>query len=431
MELCLGIGRENITPKVGTALYGYTPDHFSTAVNDDLTATALYLRQGETAALILSVTVGTLSNGLAEEISKEIEKKFEIPRSAQLLHAIHTHSAPNTTGTYGWGDIDREYVDEIMMPGIYGAVESAVKGAVPALMSASSGRSLVGINRRMLTLDNEIRLGQNTWGPFDPTMTVLSFKGIDGTPLANVIHYGAHATASGPNREITRDWPGVMIDTLEKESGAVTMFINGPEGDVGPRLTNGRTTGGGNISYALRLGAVAGQDAVEIYNTRGAYSVPGLKAVGAKMVLPLTSRIPLEEAKAEHKKYEGETVNNKAQLEKYYREVIESYEDGYEERKVREVGQNIIMLGDVAIVAFPYELFSEIGLRIRRGAEIRHVLCLSNTNGSEGYFATESEICRGGYEIKMSRSSNIQNFTDDADWYAVTETLKNLKSLEE
>jgi hypothetical protein len=59
------------------------------------------------------------------------------------------------------------------------------------------------------------------------------------------------------------------------------------------------------------------------------------------------------------------------------------------------------------------------------------VLCLSNTNGSEGYFATESEICRGGYEIKMSRSSNIQNFTDDADWYAVTETLKNLKSLEE
>ena len=300
-----------------------------------------------------------------------------------------------------------------------------------AKMSVARGESKVGINRRMLNLENEIKLGQNPWGPYDPTMTVISFRSSEGKPLANVIHYGAHATCAGMNTEISRDWPGVMIDVLEKETGAITLFLNGPEGDVGPRLTNGRTTGGGDISYAMRHGALAGQDAVRIYNERSGFSSPKLSVLGGAMNLPLAKRIPLSEAIEEHKKYEGETVNHKGQLEKYYHEVIESYENGYVESDTREIKQNVIRLGDVAIVAFPYELFSEIGLRIRRGSNIPHVLCLSNTNGSEGYFATESEICRGGYEIKMSTTSHVQSYTPNADFSVVTETLKNLKSTEE
>ena len=165
MELYLGVARRDITPKIGTALYGYTPGHFSTAVNDPLTATALYFKQNGIEALVLSVTLGTLSNELADEIMSKIEKEHGIPKDAQIVHAIHTHSAPNTTGTYGWGDIDRVYVDEILLPGIYGAVASATRELTPAKMSVARGESKVGINRRMLTLDNEIKLGQNPWGP--------------------------------------------------------------------------------------------------------------------------------------------------------------------------------------------------------------------------------------------------------------------------
>ena len=73
-----------------------------------------------------------------------------------------------------------------------------------------------------------------------------------------------------------------MIDVLEMETGAVTAFINGPEGDVGPRLTNGRTTGVGKIAYAMRHGAFAGQDAVRVYKNLGSYSVPELKTYGGK-----------------------------------------------------------------------------------------------------------------------------------------------------
>ena len=431
MELYLGIGRTVITPKVGAALYGYAPDHFSTSVNDDLTAMVFYFEQDGERALLASLTLCSLSNGLADEIMSEIEKRHGIPKGSQIIHAIHTHSAPNTTGTYGWGDIDHEYVDGILLPRLYEAVDIAVKSAVPAEMAVATGESRVGINRRELTIENEVRLGQNPWGPYDPAMTVISFRKTDGTPYANIIHYGAHATAAGKNPEISRDWPGVMIDVLEAETGAVTAFINGPEGDVGPRLSNGRTTGGGKIEYAMRHGAVAGQDAVRIRESLGGYSVPKLKTHGGVLNLPLAKRIPLETAKEEHKKYVGETVNNRAQLEKYYREVIESYENGFVDEETREVSQNLIRLGNVCIVAFSYELFSEIGLRIKRESDIPYLLCLSNTNGSEGYFATESEMCRGGYEIKMTKTAKVQSFTDNADWYVVTETLKNLDNVKE
>ena len=81
MELYLGIGRSVITPKVGAALYGYAPDHFSTSINDDLTATVFYFEQDGERALLASLTLGSLSNGLADEIMSEIEKRHGIPRA--------------------------------------------------------------------------------------------------------------------------------------------------------------------------------------------------------------------------------------------------------------------------------------------------------------------------------------------------------------
>ena len=72
-------------------------------------------------------------------------------------------------------------------------------------MGVANGNSFVGINRRELTEENKIKLGQNPWGCFNPKMTVISFADEHGTAVANMIHYGAHGTAAGKNQEITRD----------------------------------------------------------------------------------------------------------------------------------------------------------------------------------------------------------------------------------
>ncbi len=430
-KLLLGVARRIITPPVGTPLAGYAPDVFSEKVNDDLTATVFCFEQDGKRALLASITVLSIATSICDSIRALIEEKFGIPKTSVILHTIHNHSGPNTNISYGWGDTNTEYLNTVLIPALMESAEEALANMKSVTMAITQGESLVGVNRRERMENNEVHLGQNPWGCFDPQMTVVSFADEDNTPVGNLVHYGCHGTAAGRNHEISRDWAGVMIDTLEARSGAITAFLNGPEGDVGPRLTNGRTVGMSDVGFAMRLGAVAGQDAVKIYNQPKYRTVPKMSVTTGETMVPLARRIPLEEAKEKYEAFRGETINIRGRSERHYRMLIESYSNGYEEVAGYPMEQTILRLGDLAIVSCPYELFSEIALRVKKDSPVPYTLILSNTNGQESYYATETEICRGGYEIDMFLTKYLQPPVPNADWYYITQTLENLSKTEE
>lgn len=426
-SLCLGVARENITPEIGGHLYGYRPDILSESVADDLTVTAYYFRQGKTKALMISCTVCLINTELSNSILSLIEQKFQIPKQNCMLCATHTHSGPNTMGQSGWGDIDNEYCEERFVPAIISATEKAMKSIQPVKMGIAHGISHIGINRRELDENNNIILGQNPWGPYNPEMTVLAFVDADENTVANLIHYGAHGTAAGENHEITRDWSGVMVDALEKQSGGITAFFNGPEGDVGPRLSNGETVG--NLDYVYELGKIAAKDALEIFGKISSYSDVKLSVSNQKLTIPLKNRMSFEQAKAMYERYKDYTVNFNGMIRKYSEELIESYNNGFVDKKAVEPEQVLIALGDVVFASFPYEPFSEIGMRINSIIKTKSVLSLSNTNGSEGYYITKDVVCRGGYEVDMFLYGHIQQYHDDADFYLVKESVKHIQKL--
>ena len=427
--LKLGVARKIITPHVGGNLYGYRPDVYSTSVHDDLTLTAFYFVDGAVQALMLNATLASIRTSTTEQILSLIEERFGIPKEHCILHSTHTHSAPNLTGTVGWGDFDTDYYDNIFLPALLSAVEEAMRAPVAVRLGVAVQNSYIGVNRRELTLENRIILGQNPWGPFNPEMTVLSFCDLEGKNIANIVHYGMHGTCAGINHEISRDWSGVMIDALEDASDGITAFFNGPEGDVGPRLTNGATTGVDDVRYVERHGGLAAQDAMRVFRSIRSYQNVSLSARTDTLEIPLEPRIDLERAKAEYEKHAGDTVNLGGAKANYYKKQIELYEQGYVDKPFMPVSQTIIKLGDVAFVSFPYEPFSEIGMRIAQGSKIPYTLSLSNTNGSEGYFVTEDQICRGGYEIDMFKTGQLQPYADNADWHLILQTLKNLEKL--
>ena len=428
-KLMLGVSRRDITPEVGGNLMGYNPHIYSEKINDNLTATAFVFQYGDTKAAMISVTLCVISEAICDMLRTKICKNCGIPFENIMISAIHTHSGPITTDMVGWGDADKKYCDEIFFPVLLDAVNEANANLVEVEMGFATGDSFVGCNRRELNKDNEIVLGQCPWGPFNPKMTVISFRDSEKKVIANMVHYGCHATAAGSNHEVSRDWPGVMTDILEKESSAITAFFNGPEGDVGPRLSNGCTTGNGDISYAMEIGAVAGYDAVNIYRKISHYCDVALTTSQRKLQMKLASRIPYEYAKEQYEIFKNEKVNHLAQSRDYYEKVLASYDNGYVEEEYKEVPQVAIRIGDIAFAGFGYELFSEIGMRIDKMSSIGHVLSLIDTNGAWGYFPTEDQLCRGGYEIKMFKTRNLQPFAPNADFNLITETLKNLEQL--
>ena len=422
-KLKLGIGREIITPQIGGELYGYGKGVISEKVNDDLTVTAFYFEQGTQKALMVSMTVCLINTKLAEHLISRIEECFGIPADCCMLCATHTHSGPDIVSE----DYDSKYVEEIFAPALFAAARKSVGSAEPVRMGAKRADSFIGINRRELTEDDRVILGQNPWGCFNPKMTVLSFMREDGTILANMIHYGAHCTAAGKNHEISRDWAGVMIDALERTTGGITAFFNGPEGDVGPRLSNGKTTG--DLSFVYEHGALAARDAIRIQQRIDSYGDEKLCAAACDLCIPVKQRIPLRESEAQYELVNDAAGRTAVKTAAHFRKIIESYKKGEPELKEHVLRQRIIALGDIVFVSFPFEMFSEVGLRIDRIIEDKEVLSLACTNGSEGYFVTYDAICRGGYEVGRYQIRHVQDYFDGADGYVVRGSVENIRKV--
>lgn len=414
-QLMLGVAREIITPAVGGHLYGYNPDIISESVNDDLTVTAFFFEQNGKKALMLSICVCEINTDLCDKIRQLLEQKTGVNRENIMLCAIHTHSAPNVAGTEGWGDIDEEYCENIFVPKILKAAESAVSETVSVKMRSAFGDSLAGVNRRQLFANNRVDFGQNPWGPFNKKMTVLSFEDEKEKCVANMVHYGCHGTAAGINHEITRDWSGIMVDALEKKSGGVTAFFNGTVGDAGPRISNGKTTG--DISYVKELGEIAARDVLAIYDRMGELETPVLCVCSNILKIPVKPRESTENCEEKYEKYKNERTNLGALIKDYLEKVMKLNAENAEQKACFEISQQTVILGDCVFTGIPFEIFAETGFRIDEAVKNKNVCCVSCCNGFEGYFATQNELCRGGYEVEMFMYGRPQQFFDNADWY--------------
>ncbi len=433
-SLMCGAGRAEITPPIGAILYGYAPGRPAEKVGDPLTLTAIKLVSREDSALLITCSVASLNQDLCRRMREAAGEAAGVPMRNVTINATHTHSAPNCSIRSGWGEVDTGYIETILVPGCVKAAREAAETLRPAWFGVGETESGVGINRRELTEDGEIILGQNPWGPRDPKMTVISFRDADGGIIANLIHYGCHGTASGKNPEITRDWPGVMTDMLDAETGGISGFYAGLEGDQGPNLPNGRTTG--NYRLALQHGARAGEDAVRAFrNIREWRDVP-VRVLHGTISIPFDPLATREKAEEELEKIgtmeqilaEERFSDVNAYL--HWHAVLDEYDSGRPLQKNWTFDQDVTVIGPAAILPCPFEAFAEIGLRIRRHSPYAYTLSLCNTHGCYAYLPTLGDILRGGYEVwhfllAMRTTYPLPRNTDD---YWVHQNLELLRS---
>jgi neutral ceramidase len=433
-KLFVGVGRAVITPPLGTILFGYAPGRPAVSIGDDLKVTVFSISSGKTGVLLITADICVISPHIFEDIRRQISAGTGIPAGHIIYAATHTHSGPNVYRHDGWGDPDMSFVNDILVPNSIAAAKDALAKMRPALVGVGTTLSDVAINRRQVTPDGKIVFGQNPWGLRDPVMTVVSFiDAVNRSPIANLVHYSAHPTAAGCNQEITRDWPGPMVDILERESGAMTAFFNGSIGETGPNLPNGGTTG--TYAMALELGARAGIDAVRAWRSirewrhaslhiiMGSIKVPFAPLVSREAALAEIARLGTEEQLRMQERYSD--INELIR----WQNIVAEYESGKPLKTHYIFHQSIVAVGPVAFVPFQFEMFIDMTLRLRHFSQYAHTLCLSNANGSLAYLPSQDQICRGGYEVWYFRFGNTYRLVDDADNYLVSENLHLLDKL--
>ncbi len=439
----IGVAREIITPPLGTLLSGYVCRRPAASVNDDLTVNAIAFSQGELCGVMLSVDVVSFAEKHSSKIREMISKETGIPFKNITVSAIHTHSGPQIRESKGWGAENTEFNEQILIPQCVKAAKTAANSMRPAVMGVGVTESKVGINRREIMPDGSVRLGQNPYGVYDPEMTVVSFKGLDGEPIVNLVHYGCHGTACGRGLEITRDWPGVMVDRVAEETGAPTVFFNGAEGDVGPRISNGRTTGDwgvreaedrpyGQIKYVYELGSVASIDAMRAYNQIKEYREVKLQIVTGELCLPYEAPPSKEEIVKKLDELSRLDSLMGVQVREYekLKTLLKVYESGNKHESELCLEQTLIAFNSTVFVPFKFEMFSEITLRLRTYSPFQNTLSLSNTNGTEGYLPTHDQLVRGGYEIAVFKTREPYKFVDNTDDVIINENLKLLEKME-
>lgn len=435
LVLRAGFGRTEITPELGVRLGGYgVRERPGEEVLDPLHSTALVLEQGDVSAVVVNLDWICIEEDVVETLREAIHAAVGIPRPNITLCGTHSHSVPNTLNFWGWGEREQAYIDSVI-PAIVRSVEQARAELGEVRVAFGTTESLVGVNRRGTAEDGTVNFVADPLGKFDPTMTVAHFRRPSGDCAGILVHYGAHGTAMGNNRLVSRDWNGVMKDRVEGQFSAPVVFLNGAIGDVGPRmnvrLRDGLSAGGGDGVHAVReVGYRAASDAMRaLIALREWRSDLDLQVTTETIHLPYAPLTPLEQARRDRDAWASRKEEWGAPMCEYQHAcaVIEAHAS--EILTGRDFAQTVTRLGPLAIVPMPGEMFSDISLRIRRGSPFAHTLCCSVTNGSLGYLPTREARHRGGYETWVGKAAGPYLLADTIDDALVKENLRVIRTL--
>jgi hypothetical protein len=249
------IGRRNdITYKI-TAKQIAVLNHTLYAVDDgnvlhkgrhktmnDLTTRALAIRKGDKTVVIVGIDVCGFNASLGAAVKDAIFKSRNIPPSAVLLNASHTHFAPVTQTWITWGDFyhfpDSNYLNKVVKAGVIRAVETALDNLSPSRLYFTRGSTQIGHNRRATA---------NADQPYDNVLDVLKITDAQGK-LKNVLFLtGCHPVFRNAGEEsftLSANYPSVARKQIEQRTGTDNaIFIQGCGGDINPRSSDHRETG--------------------------------------------------------------------------------------------------------------------------------------------------------------------------------------------
>jgi neutral ceramidase len=416
-----GIARRKITPsfEVDLAGLGYYLHRTGERVRDDLTATALVVeaRNGDAVALV-ALDIMYCDEAFTGQIRNQASRETGIRPEAICVNCSHSHNAPTAGVVRGLGEVNEEYLRFVTAQTV-DAISEAWRGRQAARLRVGHGEV------KDLTYN---RTREN--GPLDKRLSVLQADSKEGKTFAIVFNFHCHLTAHLETdfRAISRDWPGEVIDNIEKGfPGAIAMFLQGTCGDVilkpefnstsrrfepaqaitamvREAMEKSRLVSGGTIRVAVEKVKLPTrrwtQEEIQEYREEGLHR---LNTGDTKDWLDGFARVVVTYPKQLPVRYGGSVEKAVRAISKFavdWSDDVLSVLETRPDYLFAEV--QAVRLGDVFFVAHPAELFTTLGLAIRAGAEIEDLFMLGYSNANIGYLPDAFDIRRGSYAALQS-----------------------------
>ena len=357
-----------------------------------------------------------------DAVISEIERTTDIFRANILISATHTHHAPSTIVVHGYGRDER-------------FCKSLREGIIRALQQADANLSddeshfyfhqgeenSIGGNSRLLLADGTIWwVGPGTdavrpTGPFDPQLPVFAFRDTDGQLQALMYNHSTHTigTCSGDVR--SPSFYGLTAQELEAELGGSVCFLPGAFGSTH------------NVTEVPPPEAVKRLKEAITDATGQAKPIAVDKLTSIQR--PFTFKI---------RTFDEETEDDK--VSSYCRKRVPDGADSTINvfRNMRQVlaprqGQDrqttlqAMVIGEVAIVGVPGELFTSLGVELKERSPFQYTYIVSLANDWMGYLPDQEAHTLGGYQTWMGLHSYAEEGTGER---MVDECLRMLQQLQ-
>ena len=427
-DLKAGAFAQDVTPtKFPISVNGNMTDIQARGANDPLHARCLVLDDGSTKLAIVVVDSCMIPRELVLDAKAQAAKRTGIPADHILISATHTHTAPTVTGVFQ-SEPDAEYV-KFLAAKIAEGIQTAHDRRVPARVGFGRARDESNVFNRRWRREHGLippdpfgnttdRVQMNPGyqargliepaGPVDPEICFVSVQTRDGTPLCLLANYSLHYV--GGNPALSADYYGAFADRIgQLVAPGVKDFVgimsNGTSGDV-----NNINFGAPPVKYGPgeRIKVVADGVARKV---AGAYPKVAYRAdvslAAATKDLQLGVRKPTDKDLERARKLLAEQKDPKNLVGRdaiYARETVlmAKYPDTV------PVTIQALRVGDVGIAAVPCEVFTAIGLEIKKTSPLKDTFTIELANGYNGYLPTPAQHALGGYETWRARSAYLE-----------------------
>jgi hypothetical protein len=400
----------------------------SEGAHDELSARALVLRpQGSAPFALVRIDAIGASRELADLALERLSDLGYTPDTL-LLCATHTHSGPGGIFRAPLArliamDNYRSELEERVADAIARAVREAHTNARPAALGIGRARDRDADGSVVLARNRRQRRfrGQIAYDEIDDEVALLwVVERETRAPLGLVVNYAVHPTVLGSdNLYYSSDVAGAVERAFERRVKAPVLFVNGAEGDVGPR----RITAQGGLTRCEELGEafaatvapvlskIALHTQIELATAVGDKELGdprGVLALGRERFLdgeaswaswPMqVFTLPLNLVL-----WVGGLTNVRLELTWNMAIGVVAHLDGLTPRTITRVGAVRLRAGaeDVAWVTFPGEATHDVGLHMRavaRTAGATQTFVVGLALDHIGYIASRKEYRRGGYE---------------------------------
>ncbi|SEN13391.1 neutral/alkaline non-lysosomal ceramidase N-terminal domain-containing protein [Lihuaxuella thermophila] len=397
--LLLGTAKIDITPQKPVPLAGFDGRQGNfLGILHPLYARIFFFQQhcprgNKRTALLVSADIIWWDTELTGRIKRWLHQRFGMEASSVLLHATHTHSAPQTSRRFtpSLGKWDDDYL-RLLEARLLEGIEQASSHMDPVSVERGTGECRIGVHRRKW-VGGEMKMAPNEQEPVDPEVNVIRFCTVKGKTKALLVHYTCHPTTTEDNY-VSSEFPGVAMERVEHAlgEGGVAAFLQGCCGDVRPALIREGNFYRGNDSDVRRFGKILADEVLSVLQkTMRPLDSCGLVSRKTEILLPF-QYLPKEHDLKKHK-YDPSVLGEWSRL------LLE--EPARMKPGIRLEMALIRLAQGLSLLAMNGEIVTGYGLFIKREFD-GSVLPVPYSNGMIGYVPTAKQVEEGGYEGKES-----------------------------